>query len=575
MKRWKIITALLLLSAVMATSFACGSDSDEAATVEYQEVVVQRGDLAIEINASGNLALSQSDELTFEIDGTVDEVLVDEGDTVTEGQVLARLDASEWEDHLEELEDGLTTAERQLRTRERAVTAAELNLDAKKRLVTAAERDLLQAQVNVQSAQRALDIMADVQEAQDAVDEAEVNLQIAKVRLQESLQSSAGGESGDPNYWLHWISVYTKQLEEAREELNEVLTDPYYGGVTISEVYLKQQQLELAEKNLAAAEEAVEVARVNVAEAGEDIVDAEIALADAQQDLVDAEEELDEARETSLEITAPFDGFITRVNAEGGDEVMRGTVIAQIADPDKFEADIMVSEMDIVQVKLGGEAWVEVDALPGISLPAEVTHISPTATIQSGVVNYGVTVELKPVEAIRQERQAAKGQAMPNKTSGELPDKLKQAIEEGSITREQAEEMMQQFPKGRLPSGAPAGKTGQLPLSTSLKDIQLREGLTVIVNIIVEEKNNVLLVPNQAITQRGTESYVRVSTDGVVEERLVQTGISNWQSTEITGGLSEGETVLVPKGTTATVSTTSQNKPGGRMPLFGPPPPRK
>ena len=574
MKRWKIITALLLLSAVAATSFACGSDADEATAVEYQEVAVQRGDLAIEINASGNLALSQSDELTFEIDGTVDEVLVEEGDTVTEGQVLARLDAAEWEDHLEELEDGLTTAERQLRTRERAVTAAELNLDAKKRLVTAEERDLLQAQVNVQTAQRALDIMTDVQEAQDAVDEAEVNLQVAKVRLQESLQSSAGGEGGDPNYWLHWISVYTNQLEEAREELNEILTDPYYGGVTISEIYLKQQQLDLAEKNLAAAEEAVDVARVNVVEAGEDIVDAETALADAQQNLADAEEELDEARETSLEITAPFDGFITRVNAEGGDEVMRGTVIAQIADPDKFEADILVSEMDIVQVKLGGEAWVEVDALPGISLPAEVTHISPTATIQSGVVNYGVTVEVKPVEAIRQEQQAAKEQAMQDIAAGELPPRLQQAVEEGSITREQAEEMMKKLQKGGLPS-APAGKTGQLPLSTSLEDIQLREGLTVIVNIIVEEKTNVLLVPNQAIAQQGTESYVKVSTDGVVQERLVQTGISNWQSTEITGGLDEGETVLVPEGTTAAVSTTSQNKPGGKMPLFGPPPPRK
>ncbi|GAI95589.1 unnamed protein product, partial [marine sediment metagenome] len=53
---------------------------------------------------------------------------------------------------------------------------------------------------------------------------------------------------------------------------------------------------------------------------------------------------------------------------------------------------------DILQVELGGEAWVQVDAMQGLSLPAEVTHISPTATIQSGVVNYKVKVEVESLK---------------------------------------------------------------------------------------------------------------------------------------------------------------------------------
>ncbi len=574
MKILKLLTATVLLVVIGAAVFGCGADSGDAATTEYQEATVQLGDLNIEITATGNLALSQTEELTFEIAGTIDEVLVEEGDTVTEGQVLAQLDASEWEDHITALEDVLTNAERQVRAKERAITAAELNLATRERTVATEERDLLQAQINVQSAQRALDIMTDVQEAQDEIDEAELNLQIAQVRLQESMQSSVGGDSGDPSYWLHMITVYTNQLEDAQDELNEILTDPYYGGVTISEIYLKQQQLELAEKNLAAAEEAVKVAGVNVEEAREDIIDAETALADAQQDLTDAQEELDEARETSLEIAAPFDGFITRVNVEGGDEVMKGTVIAQIADPDKFEADILVSEMDIMQVELGGEAWVEVDALPGISLPAEVTHISPTATIQSGVVNYEVKVEVKSLEAIQQERQAAREQATQDLEAGEIPPRLQQAIEEGLLTREQAEEMMEQrMQEGGPPSGMPGGQTGQTPAITSLEDSQLREGLTVIVNIVVDERDDVLLVPNAAITSQGGQSYVKVVTaDGTTEERAVQTGISDWQFTEITEGLSEGEIILVPEGTTAVVETNQEEPPGLMIPGMGRPP---
>ncbi|MBA7674426.1 hypothetical protein ES703_82640 [subsurface metagenome] len=172
-----------------------------------------------------------------------------------------------------------------------------------------------------------------------------------------------------------------------------------------------------------AAEEAIEVAQVDIVEAQKDIEDARVAVVDAQKDVEDAQDDLDEALTTSLEITAPFDGFITRVNVEGGDEVMKGTVAVQIADPNKFEADVLVSEMDILQIKLGGEATVEVDAMAGMSLPAEVTHIAPTATIQAGVVNYEVKVEIKSLEAVHQEQRQ---QAMQSIAAGELPPRLQQ-----------------------------------------------------------------------------------------------------------------------------------------------------
>jgi len=182
--------------------------------------------------------------------------------------------------------------------------------------------------------------------------------------------------------------------------------------------------------------------------------------------------------------------------------VLTGTVAVQLADPNKFEADILVSEMDILQVKENGEAWIQVDALPGMSLPATVTHISPTATIQSGVVNYEVTVEVEPPET--------------------------------------AAQVSTMFPE----------------------DFQLREGLTVTVSIIVTESTDVLLVPNAAITSQGGETYVQiVSPDGTTQERVIQTGISNWQFTEVTSGLSEGEQVLVPQGTAPV--TTQNGSPGG------------
>jgi hypothetical protein len=49
-----------------------------------------------------------------------------------------------------------------------------------------------------------------------------------------------------------------------------------------------------------------------------------------------------------------------------------------------------------------------------------------------------------------------------------------------------------------------------------------------------------------------------MSADSTTEERSIQTGISDWQNTEVTEGLSEGEQVVVPETTGSDTSTTSE-----------------
>lgn len=80
----------------------------------------------------------------------------------------------------------------------------------------------------------------------------------------------------------------------------------------------------------------------------------------------------------------------------------------------------------------------------------------------------------------------------------------------------------------------------------------------------MEEKNDVLLVPYAAITSQGRQSYVVVVLpSGTTEQRAIQTGITDYQFTEVTGGLDEGEQVLVPQGTTASPTTSSGGQRGG------------
>ena len=90
--------------------------------------------------------------------------------------------------------------------------------------------------------------------------------------------------------------------------------------------------------------------------------------------------------------------------------------------------------------------------------------------------------------------------------------------------------------------------------------------------IVLDEKTDVLLVPNAAITTERGQSYVQVvSPDGTTEKRAIQTGITDYRFTEVIEGLTEGEQIIVPEGTTTT-PTTSQQRPGGMMLFRGPPP---
>ncbi len=501
----RILTIMLtafILAGITVPLTGCGSEPDEAGTAETQVVTVERGDITIDITAAGNLALSRTEDLAIDLfyqEGTIEEVMVEEGDTVAEGQALVRLDTEEWEDELSALEDQVTAKERDLLQAEINLQTAEQNLKNAQDNQATRELALLNAQINSDQADYNLSVAEETHVWPD-LEIAEAEVDKAEAFLDYALE---GG----------WGSVITRA--QAELEAAEQVYDALVQGYDTEEVAIKKKQVEAAELSLAQAEEDLnEVAKdVAVKELQQTLNQGK--LEDAGKALTDAQEELGKAKEKSPLIEAPFDGFITTVNVEGGDEVLTGTVAVQLADPNKFEADIMVSEMDILQVKLGGEAWVQVDAMTGLTLPAEVIHISPTSTIQSGVVNYEVKVEVKSLEAVMQERQAAVKDISP----GELPERLKQAIESGQMTQEQAEEKMAQMQQGQ------GGQQGQVPAAIS-EDFQLREGLTVTVTILVNERTDVLLVPNSAITSQGGQTYVQVVKGDTTEERAIETGIS-------------------------------------------------
>jgi len=75
-------------------------------------------------------------------------------------------------------------------------------------------------------------------------------------------------------------------------------------------------------------------------------------------------------------------------------------------------------------------------------------------------------------------------------------------------------------------------------------DAPLLAGYSADVEIIVERRDKVLRVPTAAV--RADDSVLVLDPDsGLLVERKIETGLSNWDQTQVTGGLEPGEEVVL------------------------------
>ncbi|GAA0740492.1 efflux RND transporter periplasmic adaptor subunit [Clostridium oceanicum] len=98
------------------------------------------------------------------------------------------------------------------------------------------------------------------------------------------------------------------------------------------------------------------------------------------------------------------------------------------------------------------------------------------------------------------------------------------------------------------PKGVTENNVTTYDVVIKLNDIKdLKLGMTINSEIIVESKNNVLSVPSEAIVEKDGKKYVTVedenSPKGKVKE--VKCGIENEESVEILEGIKEGENIIV------------------------------
>ncbi len=219
-------------------------------------------------------------------------------------------------------------------------------------------------------------------------------------------------------------------------------------------------------------------------------------------------------------IYSPVTGYISQMNVKINDYVNPSQVLLTIQSLDKI-AEVKLNEVDAAEIKIGNDVILTFDALPNFQLKGKIISIDPIGEISQGVVSY----------------------------------KVKIAFENN--------------PKVKI-------------------------GMTVNADIAVEGKNNVLIVPNQAVKmfknrkyvevpderdiailnqrfsnlsnlttlnkERNIEKIINVNLNYPPQKKFIETGLSDEKNVEILKGLEEGEWIIVKSLTNAQIISTNQNE---------------
>ena len=317
------------------------------------------------ISATGSIEPEAEVEMKFETGGTIEEVLVKQGQTITAGTVLARLDT--------------TDLERAVRSAEIDLVQAEANLQQLYESELA--ENIAAAQASVESAQLEL---ADLQDGPDPdeVTQAEVALKQNEITLSDAQYAY------DQVAWRGDVGSMSQSSELQDATLS------YESAVADYNLAVK----EASPAELASARSSLASAQANLAELLKEPSAAEIASQQASVDKAELSLEEALANLNGADLVAPTGGVVLQVSIEPGERVMDDADDAalSIADTSTYLLKMEVDELDISEVRQGQKASVTLDSFTNQVFEGTVTDISPSPSSEDSdsIVTYEVTITL-------------------------------------------------------------------------------------------------------------------------------------------------------------------------------------
>ena len=438
MRSIRLIT-LVLFAALLPLS-GCGGDSATTGTQTSEAAVAGQG-LSNVVSATGEVRPARWAGLSFPVDGQVQTILVEEGQTVTSGQPLIQLDAVRLNRAVSEAQAARSAAEADLArlkagahpqdvaAAEQAVAAAKADIQIAKAGVDAAEAALGQAQagISVAGAQVAVAqagvkvaqaelAMAqagarpeELSAAQAALDQAR-----AAVRVAQANHDRAGGASNTAEALALEQATLGLQIAQAKYDglaagPRPADLAPFQAGVQAAQAQLAQvkaqasavdAQVPAAQAAVAQAEAVLAAAQAQAGQAqaaldrlragptAEELAVAEAAVGRASEALLTAE-----AMRGQATLAAPFDGAVALIQVRVGEQVLPGTPVLMFGDLSTLQVETTdLDEVDVARIQSGQRVSLTFDALPDKVLAGHIVRIAPMAAPGQGATTYTAVI---------------------------------------------------------------------------------------------------------------------------------------------------------------------------------------
>jgi len=550
----RIIAALVSLSLLSLLLGGCSSNVNPAG----QPLEVKRGDLNIIVSTDGSLNMPNEFDLRFGTTGQVSEILVEEGDTVKQGALLAMLDNSAQK-------NAIKTALFSIQTSKNNITFG-CDIDhlpynypdlSVPRLCDEAQRDMDEAvsyfkQGNYKDAGYQLILTYfDIEVCEDLIKSRPNAAVLAGAKTNSTYYPDpTAGSSPDESSNDEMVVDY---LQKYRQKLMNITRDMKVGAYEkiASEFDAAQQEMTIVNQ---LAKSTISIKGRYVFQYADTPTSVDF-LQLSLRSLQELEKYL--AQDDAIPVDAAKKLYTAKLNLLVGRDVLENQRLI-------FESGGSINWKTLQQYNLSLQS-------AEIALYRAKQEIMKTAIIapSDGTV---VSVDLKKSYVLS-------SQDYSSRTAVKLVDtksiKFQGLVDEIDILKVQPgqkasitvdavpDKVFSGTVKFISPFGTQSDKVIKFAITIAMdpSDIQLRSGLSATADINVYSAKNVLLVPVSVITTTPEGPMVAVINEatGQLERRRISLGMQNFQFAEVLSGLKEGEKVqMINQEGTLNAPTTQQ-----------------
>ena len=344
---------------------------------EFVTQAVEQKTVPILITANGTVNPVRSINLSPKASGVVNTLLIEEGDRVEKGQVIAIMDDTNLRGDLLQMQGQLVQQEANLER----LLAGERPED-----IASAEATLAEAVANLQELKNG--------NRTEDIAQASARLQQAQATLQQSETT-----------WVRYTELYSNGAI-SQEELEQRRTDRDVAQAQVKEAEeaLTLQTAGTRSEQLKQAEARVEQQRQTVValRAGNRIED--IDQAQGQVQAAQGNLQTVEAKLQDTQVVAPFDGVISQIYAEigsfvspstsGGGGIDSSSSSILMLSSSRNQVWVNLPEAKIADIELGQSVIFQADAFPGETFKGEVEHIASQASVSQNVTSFEVKIAI-------------------------------------------------------------------------------------------------------------------------------------------------------------------------------------